>query len=205
MPLESAGIFILIAVTILLIVALILRPGLSDAVSGKILSFVALFILPVTLALAGFDQHMEQSKSTQFCLSCHVMEKHGRSVLIDDQNYIVAAHYQNRRIPREQLCYTCHTHYAMFGGLQSKLNGLRHLWVNYVSPIAEEKIELYEPYQNRECLHCHDGARSFEESEPHNIMLEELKSNETSCLGCHNLVHGLDDLDKATWHPGDKG
>jgi len=203
MPLQSAGIFILIGVTVLLIVALILRPGLSDAVSGKILSFVALFILPVTLALAGFDQHMEQSKSTQFCLSCHVMAKHGRSLEVDDQDYIVAAHFQNRRIPREEACYTCHTHYAMFGGVQAKLNGLRHLWVNYVSPVEEGDIELYEPYQNRECLHCHDGARSFEESEPHDIMLEALKANETSCLDCHNSVHDLR-ADKM-WQPGGEG
>lgn len=194
MSLASAGIIVMAGVTILLIVALLLRPSLSDAVSGKILSFVALFILPVALVMAGVDHHMEASKSTQFCLSCHVMATHGQSLHLADQDYIVPAHYQNRRIPREEACYTCHTNYAMFGGVKAKLNGLKHLYVNYLGTIPA-KLELYEPYRNRECLHCHDGARSYEESDPHNVMLDELRANETSCLECHNLVHGIDLVD----------
>ena len=44
---------------------------------GKILAFIALFLFPVLALGAGLSQQMERSKSTQFCLSCHVMEDYG--------------------------------------------------------------------------------------------------------------------------------
>jgi hypothetical protein len=42
----------------------------------------------------------------------------------------------------------------MFGGLKAKLGGLRHIYVHYLGkPPQPEDIKLYEPYNNRECLH----------------------------------------------------
>lgn len=41
-------------------------------------------------------------------------------------------------------------------------------------------IRLYHPYNHRECLHCHSGARSFEESPTHVAMMDDLKSNKLS-------------------------
>jgi hypothetical protein len=122
------------------------------------------------------------------------MEPYVRSLRIDDSNYVPANHYQNNRISRETACYTCHTSYTMFGGVNAKLRGMRHLFVYYFTRGPEE-IEYYDVYNNRECLHCHDGARSFEESVVHNPMLEVLKSNELSCLNCHTLMHGVAELD----------
>jgi hypothetical protein len=38
------------------------------------------------------------------------------------------------------------------------------VYVYYFStPPAPGNIKLYQPFNNRECLHCHLGARSFEE------------------------------------------
>lgn len=61
-----------------------------------------------------------------------------------------------------------------------------------------ETLSLYRPYNNRECLHCHEGARSFEGNELHTEIRGELETNEASCLECHDLTHevgGLDDYD----------
>src|SRR5688572_28874891 len=168
---------------------LVLRPGLTAARGGKVLAFVAFFVLPGAALWAGYQLHMEHSKSTQFCLSCHVMEPYGRSMLIDDTSYLPAGHFQHRRIDRDHACFTCHTNYTLFGDYKAKLGGLRHVWVYYMGEI-HEKIELYEPYKNRECLHCHAGARSFVEM--HSDDLPALESNETSCLECHDLVHAVD-------------
>ena len=56
----------------------------------------------------------------------------------------------------------------MFGGIKAKLGGLKHIYVYYLgTPPSPENIKLYEPYNNRECLHCHAGARSFEEGAVH--------------------------------------
>lgn len=62
-----------------------------------------------------------------------------------------------------------------------------------------EKIELYNAYNNRECLHCHGGARNFEEGATHNIedgRLEAIKLNKLSCLTseCHVTAHDVKNL-----------
>ena len=70
-----------------------------------------------------------------------------------------------------------------------------------------EHIKLYSPYNNRECLHCHEGARSFEEGAMHNLepaTLPAIKSNKLSCIssGCHETVHDVANLSKQTYWPG---
>lgn len=166
------------------------RPGQLSTVAGRVLAFFALFLLPGVAISRGFSTHLDASKSTSFCLSCHVMAIHGESLHIDDRESLPAHHFQNRQIDRDHACYTCHTNYAMFGGVRAKFGGLRHLYVNYLGTIPDE-LELFRPYNNRECLHCHEGARSFEEEEAHIDEREALASNETSCLECHDVRHVL--------------
>ena len=173
---------------------------------GKMLAFVALFALPVIAAWAGFSEQMDRAESTKFCLSCHIMSDFGKSLHIDDPSYIPAAHFQNNRVPRDHACYTCHTEYTMFGTITAKMHGVRHLWVQYVGTVPKpENIKLYDPYNNRECLHCHLGARSFEEASPHNKtadLLSNIKVNKLSCVssGCHEFVHDVASLkDDSFW------
>ncbi len=184
----------LLVTTAVLAALLASRPSLTAARGGKVLAFVALFLLPAACLWAGFSLHMESSKTTEFCLSCHVMEPYGKSMWVDDEFALPANHFQNRRIDREHACFTCHTQYTMFGGYRAKLVGLKHLYIYYFGEIPE-KIELYEPYQNRECLHCHAGARAYEEM--HIDDLAVLEANEISCLECHDVAHDIDRLDGA--------
>ncbi len=193
MLLVQGAFLILVLVSSILIVLLMLRPALTTERPGMIVAFVAFFLLPVLITVIGTSAHLEQSKSTQFCLSCHVMEPYGRTLYIDDPGYLPASHFQNNRLPREAACFSCHTTYTMFGDFQAKLRGVRHLYVYYLGT-APENLKLYQPYSNRECLHCHGDARSFEESDIHVAFLGELKANETSCLECHDLIHNVSDL-----------
>lgn len=180
----------------LLIILVLANPKLISDRSGKVLGFIAFFLLPATISIAGFILQMEHSKTTAFCLSCHEMQPYGKSLHIDDRDHIPAAHYQNKRILREGVCFTCHTTYTMFGDYTAKLQGLRHLYVHYFGQIPE-KIKLYSPFKNRECLHCHGGARSFEENEDHRDSRADIESNASSCLECHDTVHDIENLDKA--------
>ena len=193
MLLVQGAFLILVLVSSILIVLLMLRPALTTERPGMIVAFVAFFLLPVLITVIGTSAHLEQSKSTEFCLSCHVMEPYGRTLYIDDPDYVPASHFQNNRLPREAACFSCHTTYTMFGDFQAKLRGVRHLYVYYLGT-APENLKLYQPYSNRECLHCHGDARSFEESDSHVAFLGELKANETSCLECHDLIHNVSDL-----------
>jgi len=183
---------LIIGLSLVLVILLLARPSLTTTREGKILAFFALFVLPLLCSVVGFSDHMEHSKQTSFCLSCHIMEPFGKSLYVDDPRYIAAAHFQNHRVPGDQACYTCHTDYALYGGIRAKWRGLHHVWVQYFgNPPAPEGIRLYSPYNNRECLHCHLGARSFEESPIHSALRDSLVSNETSCVssGCHDTVH----------------
>jgi cytochrome c-type protein NapC len=200
----------LIIVTALLISVFVARPAVTATRGGKILAFVVLFLLPLLCMAMGFTSELERSKSTSFCLSCHIMEPHGRSLYVDDPSFLAAAHFQNHRVPADQACYTCHTNYAMFGGFRAKMHGLKHVYVQYLgTPPAPEAIKLYDPYNNRECLHCHEGARSFEEGAVHTAdpeLLPAVKSNKMSCLssGCHQVVHNVGELGKVKFWRGAK-
>lgn len=97
----------------------------------------------------------------------------------------------------------------MFGTFKVKLRGLRHVYIYYFStPPAPEEIKLYEAFNNRECLHCHLGARSFEEGVVHNAdpaTLPAVKANRLSCIssGCHETVHSVATLNNVKfWNGG---
>ena len=186
------------------------RSQLMDARGGKILAFVALLFSPLIAVWVGFSEQMERAKLTEFCLSCHVMETFGRTLYMDDPSYIPAQHFQNSRVDREHACYTCHTNYTMFGTVKDKWRGLGHLYVQYFGSVpAPEKIKLYEPYNNRECLHCHLNARGFEGAAAHlktATMLQQTKMGKLSCLNanCHDIAHGVEDLTDAKFWKGGK-
>ena len=200
----------LILFSAVVIGVLIARPAITATRGGKILAFVAMFCLPIFCGLLGVSREMGRSKSTAFCLSCHTMEDYGKSLYVDDPTHLPAAHFQNHRVPPDEACYSCHTSYAMFGGLKVKLYGLKHVAVYYLgTPPAPENIKLYEPYNNRECLHCHLGAKSFEEGATHNAdpaTLPAIKSNQLSCIssGCHDMAHDLAHLKDAKFWQGGK-
>jgi len=139
------------ALSIVLGVFVVLRPDVTRVREGRMLAFLALFLVPSMAVWAGVSQHMERAKTTEFCLSCHTMEDYGRSLYVDDRGYLPAAHFQNNRVPRERACYTCHTDYTMFGGLKDKWRGLHHVYVQYLGTVPRTgEIKLYQPFNNRE-------------------------------------------------------
>jgi cytochrome c-type protein NapC len=165
------------------------------------LAFVCLLIFPAIAMTLGTERHMENMRSTQFCTTCHVMGAYGQSLRLEDSAAIPAQHFQNRRIPREEACYTCHTDYALFGGVRSKLRGLRHLYAQYMKN-PRQPLQLYSSYPNANCLHCHEGARSFEEGATHTAdpdLLPAIRSGSKSCMssGCHDVVHNIAGLKDA--------
>ncbi len=194
--------FLLGAVAGLAALGLALTPNFSVGRRGAILGFLALFALPLLVTALNANVHLEHSKSTDFCLSCHEMDDYGKSMLIDDSEYLPAVHYQNHLVDPDHACYTCHTTYTMYGDIDAKMKGVMHVWVHYFGK-APDEIKLYDPYNSRECLHCHQGARSYEEGEDHIDEAEAIASGETSCLDCHDLVHDVDEIDNFDlWQEG---
>ena len=154
------------------------------------------------MLLGGGVRHYEQAQTTTFCLSCHGMEPYRESLHIDDPRFLPAAHYQNRRVPVDRACYTCHTNYTMFGAVDDKLRGVRHVWHAMWGTVSDP-IELYEPFANQACLACHQGGRSYEEQGAHARFLADLREGTRSCVMCHNLAHEVAHLDRfPRWDPG---
>jgi len=205
-PILIEALFIGISLALAVLVAV--RAELTRARGGKILAFLALFILPSLSVWVGYNEHMDRAEKTQFCLSCHVMHDFGQSLHVDDPSYIPAKHFQDNLVPRDHACYTCHTDYTMFGTVNAKMRGLHHIYVQYLGKVPQPAdIKLYTPFNNRECLHCHAGARDFEEERKHSKtpdMMSRINSNQTSCMekGCHDTVHDVATLKDATFWKG---
>lgn len=197
-----------VAIVTVLAILVGVRAELTRARGGKILAFVTLFILPVLCLDLGFSEHMERATSTRFCLSCHVMHDFGQSLYVDDPSYLPAAHFQNNLVPRDHACYTCHTDYTMFGTMNAKLRGLRHIYVQYLGTVPKPPdIKLYVPFNNRECLHCHSAMRVFLEEPRHSKtpgMMNQILSNQLSCMTahCHDVIHDVATLKDATFWKG---
>ena len=163
---------------------------LAGASWGRLALLVAVALLPIAVSLGNLKVGVAESSRTRFCLKCHEMGDHGRSLFADEKRALAAVHYQNRLIDRDTACFSCHTDYALFGDVKAKINGLHHVLVHYFQTIPPT-FKLYQPYPNHNCLHCHDDARKFVENPPHQPLMAKLKSGETSCLSCHNVAHDL--------------
>jgi len=96
--------YAVLIITIVVIAIVVLAPGVTASRGGKSLAFVALFIFPILAVALGYQHHMDRSRETSFCLSCHLMEPYGRSLHVDDATWIPASHYQNNRVPRDEAC-----------------------------------------------------------------------------------------------------
>ena len=198
------------AIVVVLAVLIAAKAELTRAHGGKILAFIALCILPALAVWAGVQEQVERSTTTRFCLSCHVMHDFGQSLTVDDKSYLPAVHFQNNFVPRDHACFTCHTDYTMFGNFRAKWRGLHHVRVQYFGTVPKPAdIKLYTPYNNRECLHCHAGARTYLDASRHHkdpTMLALAAQNKLSCMSsdCHDIVHDVDTLKDATfWKPSE--
>jgi cytochrome c-type protein NapC len=176
-----------LAVVVLLFVG---ARSLAGQTIGRVVLLVGLVALPILLSAGNISYGFHQSSTTSFCLSCHEMRDYGKSLFVDNKQAVVAVHYQNRLVDRDTVCYSCHKDYAMFGDVTAKLNGLRHVWAHYIAGVPK-KIELYHPYPNSNCLHCHDDMRRFVEGPAHKPIMGALYAGTTSCLSCHRIAHDM--------------
>jgi nitrate/TMAO reductase-like tetraheme cytochrome c subunit len=148
-----------------------------------------------TLLIGGEVLH--SMSEVKFCLRCHVMEAHGKTLQIDDNEVLSAVHYQNNYVPKATACFACHSDYGMFGTVAAKISGLRHMLVYYTGNSPDpKKLKTYSPYNVQNCLHCHAESKRFLAKKGHNKnpdMLNNILSAQKGCLvsGCHDIAHGV--------------
>jgi cytochrome c-type protein NapC len=181
-----------IGLSIVLAAVFLIRPSLTSVAGWKIVAFIGLCVLPALCIVGGMNTHVQRSEQTKFCISCHVMIPYGQSLYVDDPSHIPAQHFQNHRVPPDMACYSCHADYSIYGPLKDKVQGLKRIYMQYVST-PPNPITIAGGFKNAQCLHCHLGARGFEQNPVHAAMIDSLKSNQTSCLtsGCHDTAHDV--------------
>jgi nitrate/TMAO reductase-like tetraheme cytochrome c subunit len=187
---------LLALVGLVLLTALLRSRALRAAPGWRLLAFVAFCAVPTFFAVSAIQANLNHMKRVAFCGSCHVMQNHVASLTYDDDEPLASVHFRNNYVEQDHACYGCHVSYAMFGGVKAKVNGLRHVWA-FVTEGDDDAIELYEPYSNNNCLHCHGPSQRFREVEDHTDeenFIARVEANELSCLnaGCHDEGHYWD-------------
>ena len=65
--------------------------------------------------------------------------------------------------------------------------------MEYVST-PPKTIHLIGTYSNLQCLYCHAGMRSFDENPTHTAIMGSLKTDQISCISCHNTIHNASEV-----------
>ena len=165
--------------------------------STKIVLLFGIGLLPIGAALSGNYAGFEATKQRSFCGSCHVMTAYAEDSN-DPQSTTLAARHGRNAMFGDQNCYTCHADYSMFGTVQTKLGGLRHVY-HYVltyhdMPLeqARESIHIREPFKNQTCMHCHSTKNpGWDAVADHASITERVRTGSVSCAseGCHGPAH----------------
>jgi hypothetical protein len=178
----------LVAIGLVGWVAFARRPGPMEP-SDRWMLLIGFLILSPLAYLLNAGLAISGAKSVTFCDSCHVMNGYVQDLQNPDSEHLAAQHFQFRWISDHQ-CYTCHSDYGLFGDVQAKLAGLRHVWFNTVGGY-ELPLKIRGRYDNQRCLFCHGPVKSYQEVPEHEKNAATIATSETSCIGaaCHVSPH----------------
>lgn len=196
--LSTAAVFVAAAASIAIIAWwFIARPTVLGR-STVLALLLGIAVLPIFVAGSGNVKGFEASKTVDFCSSCHVMQGHVDDLRDPDSSSLASFHARNDLLG-DTACYRCHADYSMYGTVLTKVQGTRHLWAYFTGgyrdlPLeaALAKIEIYAPYPNANCTHCHSTLLPGWIDEPeHGAVAEDVRSGATSCIssGCHEPAH----------------
>ena len=147
-------------------------------------------VLPIAAYGLASLHMLEGSKQVTFCGSCHVMTPILNSLQSNDGS-LASIHYARGLVPHDQACFTCHSGYGIWGGVDAKMAGVMHMvrtatgW--YTLPITHNG-----PFDIDSCLGCHASAASFRAVEAHQDpdLQKQLLAREIGCTGiCHPAAH----------------
>jgi hypothetical protein len=150
----------------------------------------AAVLLPVVAYGLASLHMLEGSKQVAFCGSCHVMTPVLKSLEGNDGS-LASIHYARGLVPHEQACFTCHSGYGIWGGVDAKMAGVMHM-VRTATGWYTLPLTLNGTFDINSCLGCHAFAPSFRAVEAHQDpdLQKQLLSHEISCTGtCHPAAH----------------
>ena len=176
---------VLDVVAILFLWRMVHRRGLTSA--SKTLILGAIVVLPAIVVFLATAHGMSESMTVNACGDCHAMEGHVADLRNPASDSLAAKHYKNRYIQTDQ-CYTCHSDYGMFGTVNTKLEGLGHVYHNTTGNYPKP-IKIKSPYSNLRCLSCHGGAANFVAKHDKDTISTLMADKDTKCIDCHGPAH----------------
>lgn len=150
----------------------------------------AAVLLPLAAYAFAALYLLEGAKQVTFCGSCHLMTPIVQSLESNDDS-LASIHYARGRVPHEQACFACHSGYGIWGGVDAKVAGIRHMLLTvtgrYTLPLRHGG-----PFDIDSCLGCHAFAQNFRAVEDHQDLdlQKELVERKIGCTGdCHPAPH----------------
>ena len=181
----------IVAAAIVLGAIVIAVVGLVRGRLGPRAALVGLLVLPAMAALLGNVVVMQQSTSTEFCGTCHVtMSPILASVRADDGS-LASTHFAKGAVPGGEACYTCHSGYGLWGGVNAKAAGVNHM-LHTVLRNYEFPLKMNAPFDIASCLSCHASNPAFRKSPAHQAEAVQtaLLDRKMGCTGlCHPAAH----------------
>jgi hypothetical protein len=150
----------------------------------------AAVLLPVGAYGVASLHLLESSKTVAFCGSCHVMTPIAQSLEGNDGS-LASIHFGRGLVPHDQACFTCHSGYGIWGGVDAKMAGVMHM-VRTATGWYTLPIKLHGSFDIDSCLGCHALAPSFRAVEAHQDpdLQKMLMTRELGCTGtCHPAAH----------------
>jgi cytochrome c nitrite reductase small subunit len=159
-----------------------------DPATRWVLLIAFLVLSPLVYAL-NLGLAISDAKAVAFCDSCHVMKAYVEDLENPESEHLASLHYQSRWIAEHQ-CYTCHSDYGLFGGIEAKIAGVGHTWYNFVAGY-ELPLKIRGTYDNQRCLFCHGPVKGYREVSEHEKHAAAIASSAKSCVAgsCHVRPH----------------
>lgn len=165
------------------------RPPLVG--STRVLLLLGLGVLPAGASLTGSLAAVRVSQKRAFCGSCHTMAPFAADAADPASTSLAALHSRNRAHGSDS-CNDCHRDYQTFGGVATKLAGMRHLWSALRRPTDAGPPRLYRPFRQDNCRQCHSGSLpGFLDEPEHAVVADDLRRSAIDCTsaGCHGPAH----------------
>lgn len=181
-----------VSAVVLIAWTLIAHRGRLAGFRSRALLFVGVCCVPFPAVLMSSAVGLEQSKAVAFCESCHVMGSFVADMKAPDSQSLSALHFRNRYIQSEH-CYNCHTDYGLFGTLEAKVGGMRHVWSDFAGS-SDQAVRPKTNYRFTICLNCHGQSPKFVQQKKHADVVNKVVRGESACTDCHHHSHaGRDD------------
>ena len=155
------------------------------------LSTSGLVLLPVFGYVLGNLHVLDESKSVEFCGSCHVTMPPLVESMKSSENNLAATHYRNGAVSHQNACYVCHSGYGPVGDINAKLAGISHM-IHTVRQNERYPLKMRSTFDLSSCLDCHAATEPFRSVKGHTTvsLQKKLMSGEIGCTGaCHAPAH----------------